>query len=112
MDKCKPLVEGGVCHHSRRHQPATQAEHRRAVQIDPIKPTLKAPGTKRLKLNYDEPLSNFAFKFNLRRHNTAMQWSFETAAIFAHIDAFVQRCKDLVEVCEAGAYTPPLFGST
>jgi len=46
----------------------------------------------------------------LRRHNTAMQWSFETAAIFAHIDAFVQRCKDLVEVCEAGAYTRPLFG--
>ena len=29
---------------------------------------LKAPGTKRLKLKYDEPLSNFAFKFNLRRY--------------------------------------------
>ena len=24
-----------------------------AVQIDPIKPTLKAPGTQRLKLQYD-----------------------------------------------------------
>jgi len=39
------------------------------VQVDPIKPTSKAPGTRRLKLNYDEPLSRFAFKFNLRRCN-------------------------------------------
>jgi hypothetical protein len=37
------------------------------VQIDPMKPMLKAPGTKRLKLNYDEPLSKLAFKFRLRR---------------------------------------------
>jgi hypothetical protein len=37
------------------------------VQVDPIKPTLKAPGIKLLKLKYDEPLSNFAFNFNLRR---------------------------------------------
>jgi hypothetical protein len=27
--------------------------HGRAVQVDPMKPMLKAPGTKRLKLNYD-----------------------------------------------------------
>ena len=32
---------------------------------------MKAPGTKRLKLQYDEPPSNFAFKFNLRRYNKA-----------------------------------------
>jgi hypothetical protein len=38
------------------------------VQVDPIKPTLKAPGTKRLKLNYDAPLSSFAFKLDLRRY--------------------------------------------
>ena len=38
------------------------------MQVVPIKPTLKAPGTKRLKLKYDEALSNFAFKFNLRRY--------------------------------------------
>ena len=38
----------------------------RAVQVDPIKPTLTAPGSKRLKLKFDEPLSNFAFKFNMR----------------------------------------------
>ena len=38
------------------------------MQVDLIKPTLKAPGTKRLKLKYDELLSNVAFKFNLRRY--------------------------------------------
>ena len=32
-----------------------------------MKPVLKAPGTMLLKLIYDEPLSNFAFNFNLRR---------------------------------------------
>ena len=40
----------------------------RAVQVDPIKPELKAPGTKRLKLKCDEPLSDFAFNFSLRRY--------------------------------------------
>jgi len=29
---------------------------------------LKPPGTMRLKLKYHEPLSNFAFKFNLHRY--------------------------------------------
>jgi hypothetical protein len=38
------------------------------VQVDPNKPELKAPGTQRLKLQYDKRLSNFAFKFNLRRY--------------------------------------------
>jgi len=41
------------------------------VQVAPIKPTLKAPGSKRLKLNFYGPLSNFAFKFNLRRYTKA-----------------------------------------
>jgi hypothetical protein len=40
-----------------------------AVQVDPIKPTLKAPEFERLKLQCYEPLSNFAFKFKLRRYN-------------------------------------------
>jgi len=30
---------------------------------------LKAPGSERLKLQYDEQPSNFSFKFNLRRYN-------------------------------------------
>jgi len=33
-----------------------------------MKPTLKAPGSKRLKLKYDGPLSNFGFNFNLHRY--------------------------------------------
>ena len=37
------------------------------MQVDPDKPVLKAPGSKRLKLYYDESLSSFNFKFNLRR---------------------------------------------
>jgi len=43
----------------------------RVVQVDPIKPKLKLPGTKRLKLNCDEPPSNFAFNINLRRYRPA-----------------------------------------
>ena len=39
------------------------------MQVDPIKPTLKASGIKLFKkTKYDEPLSNVAFKFNLRRY--------------------------------------------
>ena len=30
---------------------------------------MKAPGFKLLKLKCDDPLSNFAYKFNLRRYN-------------------------------------------
>jgi len=38
------------------------------VQVDPIKPMMKAPGTERLKLKYDEPPSNFAWRSSLRRY--------------------------------------------
>lgn len=44
-------------------------------------------------------------------------WDFDTSSIFAHIDAFVQRCKDMLEVCWAEMqFAPktelPLFGGT
>jgi len=42
------------------------------VQVDPIKPMLKGPGAKRLKLKPDELLSNLAFNFNLRRYNKGL----------------------------------------
>jgi hypothetical protein len=51
-----------------------------AVQVDPIKPTLKAPGTRRLTLNCDELLSSSAFKINLRRYNVA---AVEASAVHA-----------------------------
>jgi len=38
-----------------------------------MKPMLKAPRTKRLKLKYDEMPSNVAFKFNLRRYTLGHQ---------------------------------------
>jgi len=43
-----------------------------AVQVEPMKSKLKAPGTKRLKLNHDIMLSSFAFKFNLRLYTLAV----------------------------------------
>jgi hypothetical protein len=41
------------------------------VQVDTIKRTFEAPGTKHLKLKCDILLSSFAFKFNLRRYTKA-----------------------------------------
>jgi len=38
------------------------------MQVDPMIPNLKPPGTKRLKLNYNNLLSSFAFNPNLRRY--------------------------------------------
>jgi hypothetical protein len=38
------------------------------VQVDPINPTLKLPGTTHLKLKYDEQLSSSGSKLNLRRY--------------------------------------------
>ena len=57
------------------------------MQVDPIKPKLKPPRTKRLKLDYDELLSNFAFKFNLRRYIKGFK-SFDVSTLtwaFAHL---------------------------
>jgi len=39
------------------------------VHVDPIKPTLKPPGTKRLKLKYEKLVSNFDFNYSLRRYD-------------------------------------------
>jgi len=39
------------------------------VQVDPIKPTLKAPGSQRFKPDCHRLLSNFVFKCNLRRYS-------------------------------------------
>jgi hypothetical protein len=67
--------------------------HGKAVQVDPIKPTLKAPGTKRLKLDYDEPLSEFAFKFNLRRYNTVVHVHPSLGLAAGGVPLTVGRCK-------------------
>jgi len=46
----------------------------RAVQVDPIKPTTKAPASKSLNLKYDKLLSNVAFKYSLRHYSVGLRW--------------------------------------
>ena len=55
------------------------------MQVEPMKPVLKAPGIERLKLKHDRPLSNFAFNFNLRRYTAA--WRTEWAAVRHYLSA-------------------------
>jgi len=58
-----------------------------AVQVDPIKPTLKEPGTKPLKLKYNDLLSSFAFEGNLRRYMKEA----EEDAEWSQLDALAER---------------------
>ena len=44
----------------------------RAVQVDPIKPTVEAAGSKRLKLEHGRLLSNVGFNFHLRRYSLGL----------------------------------------
>ena len=75
MNECKPLAEGkkfrpgvyrpkkggakdkGGTGAGEDHDIVGQdlASNGKAVQVDPIKPTLKAPGTERVKLKHGEP---------------------------------------------------------
>jgi len=53
------------------------------VQVYPImKPKLNPPGIKRLRLIHDDPLSNFASNFNLRRYKEDPSGSYDVAAQF------------------------------
>ena len=84
------------------------------MQVDPIKPKLKAPGTKRLQLKCDEPLSSSAFKFNLRRYNVVSNIDVMTETVMG----FQNQCKKLPkslrdwQAYQAGAYTRPHLSST
>jgi len=54
------------------------------VQTDPLKPTLKppgTPGTKRLKLEYDEQLSECAFEINLHRYCMAKVYDYNDGVL-------------------------------
>jgi len=68
----------------------------RSVLVEPIQPKLKLPGIERLKLKCDEPLSNFAFNFRLRRYTLVGKMQGEwaaaaEAAAYSHGDAEVGR---------------------
>ena len=81
------------------------------MQVDPIKPTMKAPGNERLKLKHDEPPSKFAFRLNLRRY-FEMHDKLD-AALSSRQDLPHVRCRmGLQSGSVAGACTRPLFGST
>ena len=50
------------------------------MQVDPVKPTSKSPGSKLLKMPFDGPASNFAFKINVRRYTKVQQPGIPTGA--------------------------------
>ena len=79
------------------------------MQVDPIKPTLKAPGTNRLKLEYDEQLSDFAFKFNLRCYKLVVLERAQAQRFVQGLDTFLKSQQSRLK---AGAYTRSLLSST
>ena len=95
MDECKPLLSDKVL----RVRRAVRAAAGGAVQVDPIKPTLKALGLRPLKVKYNDLLSKFAFKYNLRRYN----W---------HLGAEHLSVGEYDDAGKAGAYTRPILSST
>jgi len=54
------------------------------VRVDPIKPTLKPNGTKRLKLEYDGPVSKFAYNFKLRRYSSGFGHITPAGSVIGH----------------------------
>ena len=85
-----------------------------AVQVDPITSTLKAPGTERLKLKYEELLTNYGFKFTLRRCIVAHESVRETVNFTCDARRAISAiAADFPRVDFAvGVDTRPLFGST
>jgi hypothetical protein len=90
-------TSGGVprCQAVRRRRPLRRrvpAALGRAMQVEPMEPILKAPGTGHLKLTYDTRLLSFAFNFNLRRYCLAWRdlaywslWRFPHLAVGTNI---------------------------
>ena len=84
------------------------------MQADPIKPALKAPGSKHLNPKYDEPLFNFAFNFNfnLRRCIQGPPGTGKTRIILSLLSVILHAHPGAKSGHEAGAHTRPRFGST
>ena len=87
------------------------------MQVDPIKPMLKAPGSELLKLNSDEPLSTLAFKFNLRCYaeedtsRSLLTSNFASESLTSpSSETFGE--DDVPDAPMAGAYTRSLLSST
>jgi len=83
------------------------------VQVGPIKPTLKSPGTKRLKLEFDKLLSSFDFSFNLRRYIMELRNQLKTH--LRMLDETLRKMRETqtdIDDRMAGAYTRSQFSST
>jgi hypothetical protein len=70
----------GMCRYKSGRHDGLRREKSRArplqgeeVQVEPMKPVLKAPAPYRLKLTHDELLSSFACNFNLRRFKVSVE---------------------------------------
>jgi len=61
-----PLPPRTVYHPSVHIALSVCGDRGRAMQVDPIEPQLRPPGSQRLKVNCDVLLSTSAFKLNLR----------------------------------------------
>ena len=71
------------------------------MQLDPIKPTLKAPGTMRLKLERGKLLSSIAFKFKLHRYSMGVLQTKLDACNAWELDRHVVRRRRLTRVDHA-----------
>ena len=76
------------------------------MRIDPIEPTLKAPGTKRLKLKCDKLLSSLGFNFNLRRYAKAAVTTSRDAATNTGTDTATATAPGAVTASRAAACSP------
>jgi hypothetical protein len=88
-------AEAGGDAHAGGVRAPVRGHHGKPVQVDPIKPRLKAPGIKRLKLKCDNLRLNYAFKFNLRRYT--MGFPVLSAGVTTLMSAIV------LFFCQAGA---------
>jgi hypothetical protein len=61
------------------------------VHVEAMKSNLKAPETKRLTLKHDKPLTNVAFKFNLRRYIEVQSDAAQFAACLERTGAVAER---------------------
>ena len=80
------------------------------MQVEPIKPKLKQPITKRLKLTCDVLLPTSAFNFNVRRYIWELQD--QNRKQLQVIRQLSGDQEDMGERLKVGAYTRPLLSST
>jgi hypothetical protein len=71
------------------------------LQVDPIKPTLKAPATERSNLKSDDPLSGFTFNFNLRRYTKGtLVFLFDNSFSYLNSKSIKYRIQTLTAVAD------------